>query len=146
MRVVAAGMMAVTSAMLGGCATLARGTTDEVAVISEPAGAAVTTSIGSGCPATPCTLDVARDAVFDVTVSKPGYGSRTVPVATRISGAGAAVATENVATAGLGLAVDAATGAALEHAPNPVDVALTSLAPAPRPKPARSEAPARVPS
>ncbi len=143
MRLVAAGMMAVT---LGGCATLTRGTTDEVAVISEPAGAAVTTDIGAGCLATPCTLDVARDAVFDVTVSKPGYRSRTVPVATRISGAGAALSTENVATVGLGLAVDAATGAALEHAPNPVDVALTSLAPASRPKPTRPRAPARAPS
>ena len=143
MRLVAAGMMA---AALGGCATLERGTTDEVAVISEPAGAAVTTSIGAGCAATPCTLDVARDAVFDVTVSKPGYGSRTVPVATRISGAGAALATENVATAGLGIAVDAATGAALEHAPNPVDVTLTSLVPVSRPKPARARALAHAPS
>ena len=119
---------------LGGCATLSRGLDDEVAVISEPPGAAVSSSIGAGCAATPCTLTVGRGAVFSVTVSKPGYASRTVGITTRISGTGAALATENVATAGLGLAVDAATGGALEHVPNAVDVVLTALA-APAPKP-----------
>ncbi len=119
---------------LGGCATLSRGLDDEVAVVSEPPGAAVASSVGAACAATPCTLTVRRDAVFTVTVSKPGYASRTVDVGTRISGTGAALATENVATAGLGLAVDVATGGALEHVPNAVDVALTAL-PGATPKP-----------
>ena len=113
---------------LGGCATLSRGLDDEVAVVSDPPGAAVTSSIGAHCAATPCALTVARDAVFSVTVTMPGYAPRTVDVATRISGTGAALATENVATAGLGLAVDAATGGALEHVPNAVDVTLTAVA------------------
>lgn len=140
MRLVAAGVM-VMAAGFGGCATLTRGTGDEVAVISDPPGAVVTTTLGPGCAATPCTLEVKRDAAFDVTVAKPGYASRTVAVGTRISGEGAAAATENVATAGLGLAVDAATGAALEHAPNPVSLTLTRLG-APGAKPARGGAPA----
>jgi hypothetical protein len=122
---------------LGGCATLSRGLDDEVAVVSEPPGAAVASSIGARCDATPCTLHVGRRGTFTVTVSKPGYASQTVEVATRISGAGAALATENVATAGLGLAVDAATGAVLEHTPNPVSVKLISLAPAAAKAPAR---------
>ena len=126
---------------LGGCATLSRGLDDEVAVVSEPPGAAVTSSVGATCAATPCTLTVGRSAAFTVTVSKPGYASRTVDVATRISGTGAALATENIATAGLGLAVDAATGGALEHVPNPVDVVLTALgAPAARPAHRRPKA------
>lgn len=128
MRRVAAGLWFLATA-LGGCATLSRGVVDEVAVISEPPGAGVTSTLGIGCAATPCTLHVARDAVFGVTVALPGYASRTVQVSTRLSGTGAAVATENVATAGLGLIVDAATGAALEHVPNPVSVTLTSLTP-----------------
>ncbi len=128
MRGAAAGCLMLAMG-LGGCATLARGTQDEVAVLSEPAGAAVTSSLGVGCDATPCTLTVSRDAAFSVTVAKPGYVSQTVAVATRLSGPGAALATENLATAGMGLAVDAATGAALEHAPNPVSVTLASLAP-----------------
>jgi hypothetical protein len=142
-RIAGSWMMVVGSALagLGGCATLSRGLDDEVAVLSEPPGAAVTTSIGAACAATPCTLTVGRSAVFTVTVTKPGYAPRSVDVATRISGAGAALATENVATAGLGLAVDAATGGALEHVPNAVDVALTALAaPAPKPSPARPKA------
>lgn len=127
MRRVAAGSVLALS--LCGCATLSRGTTDEVAVISEPPGAAVTTTIGVGCAATPCTLQVARDAVFAVTLAKPGYAGQSVTVETRVSSTGAALATENVATAGLGLAVDAATGAALEHVPNPVSVTLASVGP-----------------
>lgn len=146
MRLVAAGVWVAASGLLGGCATLTRGTSDEVAVISSPEGAAVTTDLGVGCAATPCTLTVERNAVFDVTVSKPGYASRTVPVATRISGAGAALASENVTTAGLGIAVDATTGAALEHVPNPVDVTLSSLAPSHPPRTGRPKVPARAAS
>lgn len=137
MRLVAAGILSMTT-MLGGCATLTRGLDDEVAVISDPSGATVTTTLGVGCAATPCTLTVARDAVFTVTVAKAGYANRTVAVTTRVSGVGAALATENVATAGLGLAVDAATGAVLEHVPNPVNVTLASVAP-PAAKPRRAK-------
>ncbi len=129
MRGIAAGIAVMAALALAGCATLTRGTSDEVAVISDPPGAAVTTTLGTGCAATPCTLDVARDATFTVTVAKPGYASQSVPVATQISSIGAASATENISTAGLGLAVDAATGAILEHVPNPVSVVLASLAP-----------------
>lgn len=139
MRRVTAGSLLTLS--LCGCATLSRGTTDEVAVISEPPGAAVTTTLGVGCAATPCTLEVARDATFTVTVAKPGYAGQSVTVETRLSSTGAALATENVATAGLGLAVDAATGGALEHVPNPVSVTLASVAPA---KPARAHAARRT--
>lgn len=124
---------------LGGCATLSRGLDDEVAVVSDPPGASVTSSAGASCAATPCTLTVSRDAVFTVTVSKAGYASQTVAVATRISGTGAALATENVATGGLGLAVDAATGGALEHVPNPVKVTLAASG-APAAKPAHRKA------
>ena len=139
--------MVGVATMLGGCATLSRGTSDEVAVISDPPGAAVTTSLGTGCAATPCTLQVGRRDAFSVTVSKPGYESRTVQVATRLSGAGAALASENITTAGLGLAVDAATGATLEHVPGAVSVTLRSLEPAsaatpPRRTPTRPAHPA----
>ena len=127
MRGIAAALAMGAAFSLGGCATLTRGTSDEVAVVSDPPGAVVTTSLGTGCVATPCTLDVARDAEFTVTVAKAGYASQTVAVTTQVSSIGAATASENLTTAGLGLAVDAATGAVLEHVPNPVDVVLASL-------------------
>ena len=61
-------------------------------------------------------------------MSKAGFASQTVAVETRIASEGAADATANIATAGLGLAVDAATGATLEHVPNPVIVTLAPIA------------------
>ena len=102
MRGIAAGLAIAAVSALGGCATLTRGTSDEVAVMSEPAGAVVTTTLGTGCAATPCTLDVARDAAFTVTVAKSGYASQSVAVTTRVSSIGAATATENLTTAGSG--------------------------------------------
>lgn len=129
--------LAAVALGLSGCATLERGLDDELAVVSDPPGAAVTSTAGVGCAATPCTLTVGRRTSFSVTVSKPGFAGQTVEVATRISGTGAALATENVATAGLGLAVDAATGGALEHVPNAVSVTLSPLG-APAAKPAAS--------
>ena len=116
-------LIATLALCLGGCATLSRGTNDEVSVISDPAGAQVTTSFGSRCT-TPCSLAVARDQVFSLSLEKDGYEGQTVNVVTRLSSAGLAAATENVVTAGLGATVDAATGATLEHVPNPVNVKL----------------------
>ena len=116
-------LFAALAVSLGGCATLARGTTDEVSVMSDPAGAQVTTSFGSHCT-TPCSLAVARDQLFSLSVAKDGYEAQKVEVVTRLSGAGLATATENIVTAGLGATVDAATGATLEHVPNPVNVTL----------------------
>lgn len=136
MRGLAAGM-ALTALGLAGCATLSRGTVDAVAVVSDPPGATVTTSLGIRCAATPCTLAVNRDTVFTVTIARAGYATRTVPVTTRIAGAGAALATENIATGGLGLVVDATTGAALEHVPPTVDVTLTRLSTVEPPRPPR---------
>ena len=127
MRPVLVGVLALAT-VLEGCATLTRGTNDRVPVLSDPPGATVSSSLGPTCT-TPCSLDVARDASFSLSITKPGYARRDVAVTTRISGTGAALATENLATAGLGLAVDAATGATLEHVPGAVSVTLTPLAP-----------------
>ena len=123
MRVV---LIAALALSLSGCATLSRGTMDEVSVISDPVGADVTTSFGSHCT-TPCSLSVRRDQVFSLWVAKDGYERQKVDVITRLSGAGLAAATENVVTAGLGATVDAATGATLEHIPNPINLTLKHL-------------------
>ncbi|MDQ0473087.1 translation initiation factor 2 [Labrys wisconsinensis] len=124
---------------LGGCATVTRGTTDQVQVISTPSEAQVTTSIGNQCPSTPCTFEVARKSEFIVTLRKPGFQDAQVPVNTRIAGSGAAGFAGNVLIGGIvGMGVDAATGATLEHFPNPVSVTLVPLAPEPaKPHPSR---------
>jgi hypothetical protein len=109
---------------LGGCATVTRGTDDQIQVNSDPQGATVQTSLSQQCM-TPCTLKVGRKDEFSVTVAKPGYAPQTVFVGTKVAGAGAAGFAGNVLVGGvIGMGVDAATGATLEHFPNPVTVIL----------------------
>jgi PEGA domain len=113
-----------------GCASITRGTTEQVTVSSEPAGAEVRTSMMHHCPATPCTFTVKRKDEFIVTIRKDGYEEAQVPVATRIAGGGAAGFAGNVIFGGvIGMGVDAASGATLEHFPNPVFVQLQPIGP-----------------
>lgn len=120
--------VAAFAAALGGCATVTRGTTEQITVNSEPPGAEAKTSIGYACSATPCTWEIGRKSEFVVSFSKPGYEDVQIPVSTRIAGAGAAGFAGNVIVGGLvGMGVDAATGSTLEHYPNPVMATLTPL-------------------
>lgn len=112
------------SLSLGACATVTRGTTEQITFDSTPA-AQMRTSTGLTCPTTPCTLEVSRKSEFIATFSKPGYQSQDVMVQTRVAGAGAAGFAGNVLIGGVvGMGVDAATGSTLEHYPNPVTVSL----------------------
>jgi hypothetical protein len=115
------------AAACGGCASVTRGTTDQVQILSEPVGAEVRTSMGHTC-VTPCTLQFNRKDEFTVTASKPGYHTSEMPVSTRVAGAGVAGLAGNVLLGGvIGMAVDASTGATLEHYPNPVMLNLVPL-------------------
>ena len=70
---------------------------------------------------TPCTLQFNRKDEFTVTISKAGFHSIEIPVTTQVAGAGAAGFAGNLVLGGVvGMAADAATGATLEHVPNPV--------------------------
>ncbi|KRE17413.1 translation initiation factor 2 [Bosea sp. Root381] len=121
-------VVAATAAALGGCATVTRGTTSQVTITSEPAGAEARSSLGHACTATPCTWEVSRKSEFVVNFSKDGYTETQVPVSTRVAGAGAAGFAGNVLIGGLvGMGVDAATGSTLEHYPNPVLASLQPL-------------------
>ncbi len=129
------------SLSLGACATVTRGTTEQITFNSTPP-AEMRTSTGLNCPTTPCTLDVSRKSEFVATFSKPGYQSQDVMVQTRIAGAGAAGFAGNVLVGGLvGMGVDAATGSTLEHYPNPVTVSLVPLALSRKAKPRQTIAP-----
>lgn len=121
-------IIAAASLSLAACATVTRGTTEQVTVTSEPSGASAVTSIGHSCPATPCTFEVSRKAEFITTFKKDGYEDQQIPVQTRVSGGGAAGFAGNVIIGGVvGMAADAATGATLEHYPNPVHAIMTPL-------------------
>ena len=80
-----------------------------------------------------------RNADITVTVTKEGYEPQVIPLTKEIPGTGAAGVAGNLLVGGLvGMGVDAATGAAQDHKPNPVIVTLQPVAPpARRPKPPR---------
>jgi hypothetical protein len=126
-------LVVALASLCGGCATIIRGTTDEVGFNSVPSGAEVHTSNGLGC-VTPCTLTVKKNEEFIATFEKPGFLPQQIPVSRQVVGAGVAATAGNVILGGLiGVGVDAATGAGFEHTPNPVSAILQPEAPAPTP-------------
>ena len=134
------------AAACGGCASVTRGMTDQVQILSEPGGADVRTSMGHAC-VTPCTLQFNRKDEFTVTASKPGYHTSEMPVSTRVAGAGAAGFAGNVLLGGVvGMAVDAASGATLEHYPNPVMFNMVPLRRGGPPRVLRQEPPPPPPA
>lgn len=120
--------LACTAALLTSltaCATVTRGTTDDVAIDVTPANASVVTSIGETCQGS-CVLKVDRKTAFTVTASAPGFLTQTVSVTPKLQRGGAAASIAGNALAGgvIGGVIDASTGAALDHVPNPVVINL----------------------
>ena len=118
MRVLAACLLA---SRLAACGTITRGTTEQVQFALEPPGAAVTTSIGSGRPTTPCSIEIACSQEFTAKFTMTGQKPDTVAVKTVVSGSGGTSMAGNVLFGGIvGAGGDAYNGTALSHSPNPV--------------------------
>lgn len=134
MRMTWLGGALLLGALVAGCATVTRGTTNQIQIVSEPSGASVRTSLNHTCT-TPCTITVGRKDEFSVVLSLAGYKEQTVEVKTQLAGTGVIGFAGNAVIGGLvGMTADAVTGATLEHLPNPVEVKLERIAPA-RPAP-----------
>jgi len=139
-------LAAAIAAPCVGCASVTRGTTENISISSTPAGATAELS-GLDNPTscvTPCVVVAKRNADITVTVSKEGYQPQVIPLTKEVPGAGAAGFAGNLIVGGLvGMGVDAATGAALDHKPNPVIVTLQPAAPprAAKPRPPRRPPP-----
>jgi hypothetical protein len=133
--------VAALCAVLGGCASVSRGTTENISIVSTPAGAEATVSgleVPTACM-TPCSVVVKRNADVSVAFRKDGYQPQMIQLTKEIPPTGAAGFAGNVLIGGLvGMGVDAYTGAATDHKPNPVTVTLEPLAP---PAPARPRKP-----
>ena len=131
-----------------GCASISRGTTENISISSTPPGATAELS-GLDNPTscvTPCVVVVKRSAEITVTVNKEGYEPHVIPLTKEIAGSGAAGFAGNVLVGGLvGMGVDAATGAAQDHKPNPVIVTLNPAKPAPQPRAAKPRTSKRPP-
>lgn len=123
------------AASVGGCATVTRGTTTKFTVTSTPPGAAVKTSTGFTCAATPCSMKMPRKESFDVTATLDGYAAKTLHVRSGVAGAGAAGMAGNLVLGGvIGMAVDGTSGAMDDLTPNPLHFDLgpaTAATPAP---------------
>jgi hypothetical protein len=82
-----------------------------------------------------------RNADITVTINKDGYEPQIIPLTKEVPGTGAVGFAGNILAGGLvGMGVDAVTGAAQDHKPNPVIVTLQPIAPA-TPRPARPRPP-----
>lgn len=107
------------------CATVTRGTSEAFTVETDPSGAAVRTTAGFACDATPCTWKMPRKSEFQVTITKPGYKTVQTQVVHQISSGGGAGMAGNVILGGIiGAGVDVASGAMMELKPNPLKVTL----------------------
>jgi hypothetical protein len=134
-------LAAAIAAPCVGCASVTRGTTENISISSTPAGATAEIAgleIPTAC-VTPCVVQAKRNADITATVNKEGYEPQIIQLTKEIPGTGAAGFAGNVLLGGLvGMGVDAATGAAMDHKPNPVIVTLQPAAPqARRPRPPR---------
>jgi hypothetical protein len=120
------------AAMLGGCASVTRGTTENISIASTPAGAEATISgleVPTAC-VTPCAIVAKRSADISISFAKPGFKTEVVTLTKEVPATGAAGFAGNILAGGLiGMGVDAATGAALDHKPNPVIVTMAPIAP-----------------
>ena len=117
--------VAIAAGPLGACATAIRGGQDAWLVNTRPAGAAVQTSNGLGCNATPCAIPMARRSAFAASITKPGYKTITVIVSHRFTAVGGAAFLDNAIIGGLaGATFDVIDGSTEDLAPNNLTLVL----------------------
>jgi hypothetical protein len=100
-----------------GCATLFRGTSQDLQVDSTPSGAIATLSDGQSCT-TPCTMRIARGSAYNIKFAKEGCDSQVQLVSPHIAGSGVVEALL------LGGIIDFADGAVYDAEPNPMNSGL----------------------
>jgi hypothetical protein len=74
-------------ALLSRCATIIRGTEQEVAVNTNPAGATVQFSNGQSCTS-PCRIKSRRDQSLIITITKDAYATQTATMMPMLAGGG----------------------------------------------------------
>jgi hypothetical protein len=135
---------AALGVMLGGCASVTRGTTENISISSTPSGVEAVVSgldIPTTCT-TPCSIVVKRSADISIAFEKAGYESQTIQLTKEIPATGAAGFAGNIIAGGIvGMGVDAVTGAAQDHKPNPVIVTMQPSHPSARARPAAPKNP-----
>lgn len=114
---------------LTACNTVTRGTTEEVTISASPASARIRTSLGHTCPRSPCVVTVERKAEFTAYAEARGYQPGSLLVKSTLTDKAAPGVIGNAVLPGgsVGLVLDAANGAMLDHTPNPAHIELVPL-------------------
>ena len=99
--------------LLAGCATIVRGTEQDVTVDTVPSGAKVDFSNGQSCMS-PCSISARRNQELEVNVSMDGCSPQTAFVRPRLSAGGGV----------LGGLPDLATGAVYDLVPSQLSFAM----------------------
>jgi len=107
-----------------GCATIVKGTTQEIPVSSDPTGARVSVD-GATAGTTPTTVTLSRKSNHMVTIEKEGFQSESVAITKSMS---AAVAGNIIAGGFVGWGVDAVSGAQYNLNPSTVNIRLQPTA------------------
>jgi hypothetical protein len=110
---------------VNGCATIIHGTTQDISVTTDPAGADLLVD-GREHFKSPATITMKRKDDHTVEISREGYKSEKIDVKGVIS---AAVLGDFLAGGAIGYGIDAATGAQRRLEPEKVEVRLQPLTP-----------------
>jgi len=106
-------VLAVVAIFLSGCATMIRGTEQEVSVNTNPVGAKVEFSNGQSCNS-PCTIKAKRNQTLQITISKENCQNQTSTMMPVLAGGGVL----------MGSLIDYGTGAVYDLQPNPLTITL----------------------
>lgn len=115
--------------MASGCATIMRGSTQNIPVQTAPA--AVSFDVGGLTYTTPTTLELERKEEYILEFSKEGYASSQIRISKHISGG--YIILDALLTGLLGIVVDAVTGAWYNLKPESVTVSLSKVSAMPGP-------------
>lgn len=122
-NVLAATRCAIAGMLLGGCATMVRGGTQQVSLNSNPPGAEATIDDHLRV-ITPATVELTRSDDHQIVIRKPGYHDATV---TLTSGASNLMLGNLIFGGLIGSNIDASTGSGRELSSGSVDVSLVPL-------------------
>ncbi|MBZ6076195.1 translation initiation factor 2 [Microvirga puerhi] len=129
MRMSVLGYAAASVLSLAACNTVTRGTNEIVTITTSPASARIWTSLGHECPRSPCAVKVDRKVEFTAYAQARGYRQGSVLVKAVLTEQAAPGVLGNAILPGgsVGLVLDAADGAMLDHRPNPAQIDLVPV-------------------
>jgi hypothetical protein len=121
---------AAAALSLTACNTVTRGTEETVTISASPASARIWTSLGHECPRSPCVVKVSRKTEFTAYAQARGYRPGSLQVQAVLTDQAAPGVLGNAILPGgsVGLVLDAANGAMLDHRPNPAHIDLVPVA------------------